>query len=646
MNALWQPTESLKEQSNLTKYMRWLEANLGLSFMNYHALWQWSVDKPNDFWVSLLQYFELDFRYSQVCEGTMPQVKWFEGARLNFAQEVFKHETIAHPAILFQMEGEALQTISWQALREQVAALSTYLRSVGVQQGDRVVGYLPNCPQATVALLATLSIGAVWSSASPDFGVESVQERFEQISPKVLIAVNGYRYGGKVFDKTQVVNQLQQKIASIEHTVLISYLPGLPTQLPNTANWAELIQNPNTSLHFTLVPFDHPIWVLYSSGTTGIPKAITHSQGGILLDQLKSHILHDDLKPGDRYFWFSTTGWMMWNHIQGTLLAGCTMVLYDGNPGYPDMTALWRLVEQARINYFGTSAAFVLASMKADVNPQTFNLASLRAIGVTGSPLPKEGFEWIYKRVKPDVWLVSLSGGTDVCSAFVAGCVLLPVYAGEIQCRTLGAAIEAFDVHGKPLYNEVGELVITRPMPNMPVFFWNDPDYAKYTASYFDEYPGVWRHGDWVQITNRQSVVILGRSDATLNRHGIRIGTSEIYRSVEKINEVQDSLILNIEKPDGTSWMPLFVQLKQGVNLDNALIKRIAAQLRADYSPRHVPDEVIEVNDIPYTISGKKVEVPLKKIFMGVPLQKAVNKGALRNPEALDFFVRLSQQLS
>ncbi|WP_353482493.1 acetoacetate--CoA ligase [Haliscomenobacter sp.] len=641
--TLWSPSPEWLAQANLTHYLHWLEKESGGEIAaNYQEAWEWSAQQPASFWESLVKYFDLRWNYNTVIQGKMPHTRWFEGALLNYAEEVFRRADDRFPAIIFQAEHLPAREMSWNELRQEVAALREYLQNLGVQAGDRVVGYLPNIPQATVALLATLSLGAVWSCCSPDFGASSVLERFVQIEPKVLIAVNGYPYGGKRFDRRTDVHNLQAQLSTLNGTVMIAYLDEFVVNLPNCTIWTEIMQNQNAPLSFTPVPFAHPIWVLYSSGTTGLPKAITHSHGGMLLEHLKYLHFHNDVHPGERFFWYTTTGWMMWNFVQAALLSRATIVLYDGSPGYPDLNVLWKIAAELQINHFGTSAAYILSCMKAGVAPSSFGLQHLRSIGVTGSPLPPEGFSWVYENVKSDLWLCSISGGTDVCTAFVGGNPLWPVYVGEIQCRTLGCAMESWDEAGNPLIDQVGEMVITQPMPCMPVKFWNDLDFRKYTASYFDTYPGVWRHGDWLQITPHHSLIILGRSDATLNRQGIRIGTSEIYRSVEKLPEILDSLIVNIEKEDGSSVMPLFVVLMEGAMLDEALQKKIAQTLRTDFSPRHVPDLVIVVAEIPYTLSGKKMELPVKKILMGKSIEQSVNKDAMRNPLALENFKQIT----
>jgi acetoacetyl-CoA synthetase len=642
---LWQPDPATIELANLTRYIEWLNLRhyKGGPFENYDQLWAWSVEHPELFWKSVWDFFDISSQstYHSIMQGDMPYTKWFEGATLNYAAHIFRSYSMERPAMLFASERHDLQAISWDELRRQTSLLAAHLRQCGVKTGDRVVGYLPNIPAATVAFLATASIGAVWSSASPDFGAASVVERFGQIEPVVLIAVNGYSYGGKIFDKTAVVAELQAQIPSLRQTILIEYIEASATStlLRDVQSYETLIAPEKAELlTFTAVLFDHPLWVLYSSGTTGKPKAITHSQGGMLLEHYKYGAFHNDVQAGERFFWYTTTGWMMWNYLNAMLLAGATIVLYDGSPAWPDMNRLWQLAEATRVHHFGISAAFILACMKAEISPKQFNLRNLRSIGATGSPLPSEGFDWIYEQVKSDVWLTSMSGGTDVCTAFVGGNPLLPVYEGEIQCRALGCALVAFDEQGQAVTDTVGEMVITQPMPCMPIKFWNDPDGSQYFNSYFDTYEGVWRHGDWVRITERQTVVIYGRSDATLNRQGIRIGTSEIYRSVEQIEAIRDSLIINIERDNGDSWMPLFVVLRDGVVLDDALKQAIARQLRSDYSPRHVPDIIIEVPDIPYTISGKKLELPVKRLLIGKPLAQAANLGSVRNPDALVWF--------
>ena len=634
--------------------MQWLEREKGLYFDNYHDLWEWSAREIGAFWESQWEYFQVISHtpYRQVLKGKeMPDYQWFEGATLNYAEHIFRQKNAAQPAILFQNERQSLTEISWAELERQTAALARYLRQCGIQPGDRIAAYLPNSPHAIVAVLAAMSIGAVWSSCSPDFGAASVADRFVQIEPKILIAVDGYAYGGKSFDKRETVRELCGLLPTVRQVVFIPYLDEsatFETEGKEVVFWNELIENKeDAALAFLPVPFSHPLWVLYSSGTTGIPKAITHSHGGNLLEHLKYTHLHNDIHPGERFFWFSTTGWMMWNFTLASMLAGATIVLYDGSPGYPDLSVLWEMAEKTGIQHYGTSAPFLVSCMKAGHEPgKQFDLSGLRSIGSTGSPLPPEAFAWVYENVKSDVWLCSMAGGTDVCTAWVGGNPLLPVYQGEIQCRCLGCAMESWDENGQPVpVGEVGEMVVTQPMPSMPVFFWNDADGSKYRSSYFDTFPGVWRHGDWIQITERDSLVILGRSDATLNGQGVRIGTAEIYRALDTIPEIKDSLIINLEYADGTDWMPLFVTLTPGATLTDDLKKRINTTLRSTYSPRHVPDAILEIPDVPYTISGKKMETPVKKILQRKPLDKAYNRDSMRNPEAMAFFIDMAAHM-
>jgi acetoacetyl-CoA synthetase len=633
--------------------MQWLKREKSLNFQTRDDLWQWSVDHLEDFWASLWEYFHIQASspYSAVLlERKMPGAKWFSGATLNYAEHVFRNATSSRPALLFRSERHAMVEVSWSELQQKVASIAQSLRAMGVQRGDRVVAYMPNIPETLMAFLACASMGATWSSCSPDFGTNSVIDRFKQIEPKVLFAVDGYQYGGKTFDRRPIIAELQQSLPTLEKTVLVPYLfadaQSAVEDLSNAVTWQELLKQPS-EIVFEQVPFDHPLWVLYSSGTTGLPKAIVQGHGGILLEHLKSLTLDMDLKPQDRFFWFTTTGWMMWNLLIGGLLADTMILLYDGSPGYPAIGTLWQFAEDSGMTFFGASAAYIASCMKAEIEPgKMYDLSKLRAIGSTGSPLPPEGFQWIYEHVKRNIWLASVSGGTDVCSAFVGGSVLLPVYAGELQCRSLGAKVEAFDEQGKPLVDELGELVITEPMPSMPLFFWNDPDGKRYQESYFETYPGIWRHGDWIMVTSRGSAVIYGRSDSTINRQGIRMGSSEIYRIVEGLPEVLDSLIVGVELPGGNYYMPLFVVLKDGVELDDALKAKIKGRLRSGISPHHVPDEVIAIPAVPRTLSGKKLEVPVKKLFMGVPVEKAISTDAMSNPQSIEYFLEFADKVS
>jgi acetoacetyl-CoA synthetase len=662
---LWQPPDALKRTSTLRAYMRWLEERKGLRFDSYAPLWEWSVAQVEQFWESIWEFFELraSAPYTRVlAERRMPGAQWFSGARLNYAEHVFRNASSARPAIVFQSETQPLVEISWAELEHQVAAVAAALRAMGVGRGDRVVAYLPNIPAAAIAFLACASLGAVWSSCSPDMGSASVVDRFKQIEPKVLFAVDGYRYGGKPFDRRAVVAELQQAMPTLERLILVPYLdPAADAAgFSNAVSWDELNTQPPrgyptlSALAFEQVPFDQPLWVLYSSGTTGLPKPIVQGHGGILLEHLKSLALHLDLKPDDRFFWFSTTGWMMWNFLVGGLLVGCTILLFDGSPavsrrreGQPDLGALWAFAERTGMTFFGASAAYIGACMKAAIEPgASYDLSRLRGMGSTGSPLSVDGFQWVYEHVKRDVWLASISGGTDLCTAFVAGCPLLPVYAGEIQCRCLGAAVYALDESGAPVDDQVGELAITEPMPSMPLFFWNDPEGRRYRESYFEMYPGIWRHGDWMKVTPRGGVIIYGRSDATINRMGIRMGTSELYRVVENIPEVLDSLVVDLEYMGRPSYMPLFVVLKPGIALDDTLRLRINDTIRAALSARHVPNEIFAIPEVPRTLSGKKLELPVKKILLGAPPEKVANPDSMSNPHTIAYFVDLAARLN
>jgi acetoacetyl-CoA synthetase len=647
---LWEPSEEFKENANISRFMEWLKREKGLSFSDYGELWEWSVSEVEEFWASIWEYFNVKASkpYSRVLNSRgMPGYKWFEGAELNYAEHVFRNARPDEPAVLHQSEIRPLGTVTWRELQEKVGALAAGLEELGVERGDRVVAYLPNMPEALIAFLACASLGAIWSSCSPDFGLGSVVDRFTQIEPKVLFAVDGYRYGGKDYDRTEVVAKLQEEMPTLEKTVVLPYLAEEPdtSGLDNVVFWDELLsENEGAQLRFEQVPFDHPLWVLYSSGTTGLPKAIVQGHSGILLEHLKKVHLHIDLGPDDKFFWFTTTGWMMWNVLVSGLLSGSTILTYDGNPGYPDMNTLWEFAQETGMTCFGTSAGYLTACMNSGIEPgRDFDLSALKSVGSTGSPLPPEGFDWVYENVKEDLWLFSTSGGTDLCTAFVGGCPLLPVKSGELQCRSLGAKVEAFDEEGNSLVDEVGELVITEPMPSMPLYLWNDPDDERLRESYFDVFPGVWRHGDWIRIKPEGSAVIYGRSDSTINRGGVRMGTSEIYRAVEAVPEVTDSLVVDIRK-DGEDFMPLFVVLEEDAELDDDLIDRIKKSIRDTTSPRHVPDEILSVPDVPRTLNGKKLEVPVKKILAGTPPEEAASRDSLSNPDSLDDFAGLARR--
>ncbi len=657
---LWKPSETFRGNSKIAAYMRWLEEEKGRSFEDYGKLWEWSTTDLEGFWESVWEYCGVSASkpYERVLgERGMPGAEWFPGAELNYAENILKNaaERPDEPALMSQSETRPeLDNTSWRELERKTAAFAEGLKKLGVERGDRVVAYIPNIPEAIIAFLATSSIGAVWSGCSPDFGAGSVVDRFAQIEPKVLIACDGYRYGGKDFDRMNVVARLQREMPSLVKTVVLPFLnddPDTDALDGGIVFWDELIsENENAELSFEQVPFDHPLWVLYSSGTTGLPKAIVQGHGGCLIEHLKAVGIQMDCGVGERFFWFTTTGWMMWNIVAASLLTGATALLYDGNPGYPDMDVMWKFAEETGMTIFGTSASYLTACMKAEVEPtKDYDLSNLKAIGSTGSPLPPEGFDWVYEHIRrgpeEDLWLFSTSGGTDLCTAFVGGVALLPVRSGELQAPSLGAKVESYDEEGNPRIGKVGELVVTEPMPSMPIYLWNDPDGERYLDSYFGLYPGVWRHGDWLLIKESGACVIYGRSDSTINRGGVRMGTSEIYSAVESVEEVADSLVVDIHKDDGSAFMPLFVVLKEGEEMSGDLEKSIKAAIRDRCSPRHVPDEILQVEEVPRTLNGKKLEVPIKKILSGTPPEKAASKESLANPDILDRYVELAKNM-
>jgi len=649
-DAMWCPTEQQIEQAEITRYQVWLEKEYQVPHGSYEELWQWSVDNLSLFWESIWRYFDIKAAtpYSEVLSSeVIPEAKWFTGATLNITEQLFRfHEDEpGRPAVYGQSELRPLSMLTWGELKAQIASVAAGLRALGVQAGDRVVAYLPNIPETTVAFYACASIGAIWSSCSPDMGTNSVIDRFAQIEPKVLLAVDGYRYGGKDFSRLSVLETMQQQLPSLEHTVLLPYLDSSST-LPGSVLWDSLVSR-EAEMEFTQVPFDHPLWIVYSSGTTGMPKPIVHGQGGTLLESVKSSALHLDVGPDDRFLWYSTTGWIMWNSQVTALLCGASITLYDGNPGYPDMNVLWRLVDETEVTFFGGGAAYFMGCKKAGVTPkESFALSHLRAIGSTGSPLPKEDYHWIHDAVGEHIFIVALSGGTDIAAAFVGGCPTLPLVAGEMQCRGLGIAVYAFNDEGEAVVDEVGELVVTKPMPTMPLYFWNDHDGERYHDSYFTMYQNVWRHGDWIRITPRGSAIIYGRSDTTINRHGIRMGTSEIYRVVEEFGEVLDSLVVDLEYLGRPSFMPLFVVLKEGEKLTDALVEGLKQAIRERLSARHVPNEVLVVPSIPRTMSGKKMELPVRRLLLGEELEKVANLDAMANPEAMQWFVEYAAALN
>ena len=696
---VWTPCAQRLANSGLTRYLQWLERERGLKFADYESLWQWSVDDLEGFWSSIWDFAGIKSHspYTRVLEdGNMPGAKWFPGATLNLAEHMLARasqpDADTQPALVFQSEITARAELSWHELAAQTGALTATLERAGVTQGDRVVAYMPNMPQTVTALLAVTSLGAIWSSSSPDMGAASVLDRFRQIEPCVLIAVDGYRYGGKDFDRLDQVRELIRQLPSVRTVILVPYLdagvdarvldvgemPGRePVQL---LDWSQALARP-AAPKFVPVPFDHPLWIVYSSGTTGMPKPIVHGHGGFVIETFKARYLASDLRAGDRLFWFSSTNWIMWNFLVSNLMVGCTVLQFDGNPGWPSLDTLWRFAEQERATFFGTSPAFIALNMKAGLVPrEKFDLTSLRTIGCTGSPLTAQACEWLYDAVHPDIHLASISGGTDPGTAFMDASPNLPVYAGEMQCRGLGCALYAYDDAGKPVMGQVGELVCAKAMPSMPLYFWNDAGGRRYFESYFDTFPGppnVWRHGDWLELTRRpESVtgVIYGRSDSTINRHGIRMGTSELYRVVEDFPEVADSLVIDLEYLGKPSYMALFVVLRvAGETAPGALGPALAGAvagaagaaneaaapsvrtastgvaaplkralqdaIRTQLSARHVPDDVFAIPEVPRTISGKKMEVPVKKILLGQPPEKSVNRDSMGNPGSIDWFI-------
>ncbi len=639
-DILWRPSAEQVEGCNLTAYFRWLESERGLRFSGYDGLWRWSITDLEGFWSSIAEYFGVRFHAParHVIDSTsMPGAEWFPGATLNYAEHALAHHG-AEPALLCRSEAEPRRELSRDELRREVAAARAGLLRLGVTAGDRVVAYLPNGAEAVIAFLATASLGAIWSSCPPEFGVDSVLDRFRQIEPRVLIGVDRYNYNGRVYDRGPDLDRIIGSLPTLNAAVVVRAAGGTAADTngsPRRLSWRELTAEPG-ELAFEPVPFDHPLWILYSSGTTGLPKAIVQGHGGILVEHLKQLALHTDLGPGDRFFWYTTTGWMMWNYLVSGLLLGTTVVLYDGSPGWPDLNALYRLADEEAVTCFGVSAPFLMACRAAGLEPgRQFAFEALRAIGSTGAPLPAEGFDWVYEHVKSDVWLGSLSGGTDVCTGFVGPNPLHPVRRGRIQCRSLGAKVEAFDENGRGVTGQVGELVITEPLPSMPLFFWNDESGERYRESYFDHWPGVWRHGDWIEFDEDGSSVIYGRSDSTLNRGGVRMGTSEFYRAAAELPEIEDCVIVDTGSLDREGKLWLFVVLADGAALDSELAARIRHHLRTRLSPRHGPDEIRSIPEVPTTLSGKKLEVPIKRILTGEPVETAVNVGTLQNPESI-----------
>jgi len=640
--VLWRPDSNRVTNSKLMHYMTWLKSKKNLDFEGYQDLWQWSVDKHEEFWKSVWEYFNVGKTngYSNVLNGSsIYESKWFDGAKVNYTERVFSKRD-NDTAIIAINEEYKKKTVSYEELYFQVANLASYMKSIGLVKGDRVGAYIPNSLESVVAFLATASIGAIWSSCSPEFGVNSVVQRFGQIEPKILIASDGYRYAGKNNDRTKEVNQLIEKIPSIKHTILVEnigcYKGGFSD---NRILWDEIVMN-EPILEFEQVEFDHPLWILYSSGTTGRPKPIVHGHGGILLEHYKTLSFHLDIQDSDRFFWFTTVGWMMWNVVVSGLLVKATIVLYDGSPTYPSTDKIWEISELTGATYVGLSAPYINACMKNKIVPKDkYKLVGLKGIGSTGAPLSDDGFKWVYSHVKSDIHLGSYSGGTDLCTGFVGPVPILPVRIGEIQARTLGAQIEAYNESGKPIVDSVGELVITKPMPSMPVFFWGD-DGSIYKNSYFEVFDNVWRHGDWIQINSNGGCKIYGRSDSTLNRSGIRMGTSEFYEVLDAIPEISDSIVIDtgFQLKDGK--ILLFVQLQNGLAINPSMKLAIISKIKSDLSSRYIPNSIFQVSEIPTTLNGKKLEIPIKKILNGTDVEKAVNLGTVKNPESLNEFIK------
>jgi acetoacetyl-CoA synthetase len=648
---LWQPDQARIARAQITRFQAWAAERHGAPAEGgYAALHQWSVEELETFWKAVAEWFDVRFStpYERVlADSSMPGARWFPGATLNYAEHALRAAATraAEPALLHVGETHDPRHLTWSELRRQVASLAAELRALGVRPGDRVSGYLPNIPQAVVAFLATAAVGGVWTSCAPDFGARTVLDRFQQVEPVVLFAVDGYRYGGKEHDRRDAVAELRRGLPTLRAVV---HIPLLGTEATAEALEWSALTSADAEPVYEQVPFEHPLWVLYSSGTTGLPKAIVHSQGGILVEHLKQLGLHCDLSPGDRFLWYTSTGWMMWNFLVSGLLTGTTIVLYDGSPGHPGTGALWHVAERTGATFLGTSAAYVMACRKAGVHPaRDHDLSRVQCVGTTGSPLPPDGFRWLHDEFAAsgaDLWIASVSGGTDVCSCFAGAVPTLPVHLGELQAPGLGTDLQSWDPGGEPLTDEVGELVVTNPMPSMPIHFWNDPDGTRYHDSYFDTYPGVWRHGDWTTITSRGSVIIHGRSDSTLNRQGVRMGSADIYEVVERLPEIEESLVIGIEEPDGGYWMPLFVHLVPGAVLDETLRNHIKQTIREQLSPRHVPDGIIQVPGVPHTLTGKRIEVPVKRLLQGAPLEQAVNPASVDNLDLLRFYQQLARE--
>ena len=650
---LWTPSPQRIAAAHITAYQQWLRDERGLTFDSYEALWQWSVDELEAFWQSIWDYFEVQSSAPYECvlkERVMPGAQWFAGARLNFGEHILRKATPGKTAIYHSSEIAPLAQMSWDEVASQTRSLATALRNMGVVPGDRVVSYIPNIPHSAIGLYACASIGAIWSSCSPDFGTKSVLDRFEQIEPKVLITVDGYRFGGKDQDRRDEVASIVAALPSLERVIYISHLfRNDPTpELDKAVAWDELVtgQDPGADeFKFEQVDFDHPLWIVFSSGTTGLPKPIVHGHGGIVLETLKGVSFHFNLGPDANVFLYTSTGWIVWNVLVGSLLTGCSIVQYDGNPLYPAADTLWRVAEESAATFFGSSPTFIQIMVQHQIVPKDrFDLSRIEGIFVTGSPMMPETMAWCYENVREDLWVGSQCGGTDIAAGFIGAVPTLPVHAGEIQARLLGCDIHSYNEAGEPIIGEVGELVCRQPIPSMPLYFWNDTDNQRYLDSYFRDFPGTWRHGDFQKINERGGCYIYGRSDSTLNRYGVRIGTAEVYRAVEGLSEIEDSLVVNLNLSDGGFFMPLFVALRDGLTLDDPLRKKICDKIRLDFSPRHVPDKIYQVQEIPYTLTRKKMEIPVRKILSGLLMEKTASRDAMANPQAIEFFIEFAKE--
>jgi acetoacetyl-CoA synthetase len=644
---LWTPSEERKKQTNMTQFIAYVNEKYGKEFTSYEELYQWSIDNIPDFWKTMWDFGQIraSREYDIIVDdlNKMPGAQWFIGAKLNFAENLLRYRD-DKVALIFKGEAQDSIKITYLELYDRVARLAKSLREAGVVAGDRVAGFIPNMMETVVAMLAATSIGATWSSCSPDFGIKAMLDRFGQIEPKILFTANGYSYNGKSFDSLGRIADILKELPSIKKVVVVPYTQEEPdiSGLPNAVHYGEFVSKESgLEIEFEQLPFEHPLYIMYSSGTTGLPKCMVQSAGGVLIHHIKELMLHTDVKRADTIFYFTTCGWMMWNWLVSSLSLGATVLLFDGSPFYPDPGALWKLAQDEKITIFGTSARYIAAIENEGVKPgRDYDLAPLKAVLSTGSPLPEEGFEYVYREVKEELQLASISGGTDINGCFALGNPIGPVYAGELQCRALGMNVEAFAADGKPVRNQQAELVCTAPFPSMPIYFWNDPKMEKYRNAYFEKYPGVWHHGDYIEIReDTGGVVIYGRSDATLNPAGVRIGTAEIYRVVETMEEVTDSIVV------GQDWendirVILFVKLAQGVQLTEDLVKKIRNTIRANTTTRHVPAKIIPVDDIPYTINMKKVELAVKNVIHGKPV---LNRDALANPEALDLYEDLPE---